>query len=213
MSDNPEPGTRNAERAPHALLLAAGQGARFGGNKLLAPLEGRPLIDHVATTLAAAIGGGILRGGVAVVPVGATALLWPLDTAGLTPIENPRAPEGIATSLRRGLDALAAETPGVEGALIILADQPALRLDVIAAVVAEWRRSRRTTRPRYLGAPEEPGHPVLLDRRDWPLADRLTGDQGLRALLDQVSVSLVDVTGDNPDVDTPGDLGRFEESR
>lgn len=197
----------------HALLLAAGLGSRFGGNKLLAPLEGKPLIAHVAATLSAALAGGTLAGGVAVIPAGATALVGPLETAGLTPVENPDAAEGLSTSLVRGLAALRAIEPRVGGALIVLADQPALRPEVIQAVVDGWRRSGKTTRPRYAGAPGEPGHPVLLDRRDWPLADRLAGDQGFRHLLHGVDLTLVDVPGANPDVDTPDDLRRLEENR
>ena len=37
-----------------AVVLAAGAGSRFGGGKLLAPLEGRPVLQHVLDTLAAA---------------------------------------------------------------------------------------------------------------------------------------------------------------
>src|SRR5512147_2803899 len=163
----------------HALLLAAGKGSRFGADKLLVPLRGKPLIVHSATAVASAITGGVLGGGVAVIPKGATGLSWPLETAGLTVVENPDAAAGMSTSLRRGLASLASERPMVNGALIVLADQPALSAAVIAQVVNGWRKSGRTTRPRYAGAPGEPGHPVLLDRDDWPLADQLTGDEGL----------------------------------
>jgi molybdenum cofactor cytidylyltransferase len=197
----------------HALLLAAGQGARFGGNKLLAPLHGRPLIAHAAGTLAQAIMDGVLAGGVAVISPGAAVVLRALDTTGLTLVENPDAAAGMATSLQHGLQALAVQEPRVDAALIVLADQPGLRLDVIAAVVSHWARSGGTTRPRYAASPDEPGHPVLLDRADWPLANRLTGDQGLRHLLAGRPVTLVDVPGVNPDVDTPADLRRLEDTR
>ena len=34
-----------------AIVLAAGAGSRFGGGKLLAPLEGRPILQHVLERL------------------------------------------------------------------------------------------------------------------------------------------------------------------
>lgn len=204
----------NDAPSPYAVVLAAGAGTRFGGAKLFASLHGRPLVAHVAGALAQALASGTLAGGVAVIPSGDTGLAWHFDTAGLRLVENPRAPEGIATSLQRGLAALAPlDRPPAGAALIVLADQPLLRPEVIARLVTEWRRTGRTVRPRYLARPEQPGHPVLLDRADWTLADRLAGDRGLGALLagGAVRAAELDIPGDNPDVDTPVDLTRLED--
>ena len=207
-----EPGeTRNAERTVHALILAAGSGSRFGGNKLLANLHGRPLIAHAAAAVAEAIAAGVIPGGVAVIPPGATELICHFDTAGLRVVENPAAREGMASSLRRGLEALGEVSPAAGAALIVLGDQPGLRADIIARLVAEWRQTGRSVRPRYRAAPSEPGHPVLLDRSLWPLASRLSGDTGLRDLLAGQPVTLIDVPGANPDVDTPAQLNPLED--
>ncbi len=203
--------------AVYALVLAAGQGRRFGGNKLLAPLGGRPLVAHAAATVAEAIAAGLLAGGVAVLPVGATALAWPLDTAGLTLVENPDSTEGMSTSLRRGLTALARPglSPAPGAALVVLADQPHLRIEIIRALIEDWRRQRGSVRPRYRDDPDTPGHPVLLDRAVWSLADLFTGDAGLGPLLARRAepVRLLDLPGGNPDVDTPDDLSRLEDPR
>jgi CTP:molybdopterin cytidylyltransferase MocA len=201
--------------APYAVVLAAGAGSRFGGDKLLAPFQGRPLIAHVAATIADAIIGGVLAGGVAVVPPRAARLVWSLETAGLTIVENPDASSGLASSLRRGLAALATVQPPAGAALIILGDQPLLRMGTITALMEEWRKTGRSVRPRYAMDRERPGHPVLLDRSAWLLADTLRGDTGLGpAFRDRPeTVITVDVPGANPDVDTPGDLHSLEDSR
>ena len=209
-----ERGTRNAELPAYALILAAGSGSRFGGEKLLAPFHGRPLVAHAAAAVAEAIAAGTLAGGVAVIPPAAPVLARTLDALGLRLVENPEAVLGMATSLRRGLAALGEHTaPPAGGAVIVLADQPFLRAEVIARLVAGWRQSGRSTRPRYLATPAEPGHPVLLDRSLWHLAGRLTGDTGLKQLLGSEPVIHVDVAGANPDVDTPADLRQLEDSR
>jgi molybdenum cofactor cytidylyltransferase len=203
------------EPAPYAVVLAAGAGARFGGDKLLAPYAGRPLIAHVAATVAETILGGVLAGGVAVVPPRSASLVWTLETAGLRIVENPDASAGLASSLQRGLAALAAMEPLAGAALIVLADQPLLSSVTIAALVRRWRETGLNVRPRYARHPEEPGHPVLLDRSCWTLAAALEGDTGLgpvfRARPD--SITTVDVPGANPDVDTPDDLHSLEDSR
>jgi len=199
--------------AAYALVLAAGAGIRFGGAKLLATFRGRPLVAHVAASLAEARLGGILSGGVAVIPAGDTALAWHLDTAGLVLVENRDAARGLSASLRAGLAALAAlDSPPAGAALIVLADQPLLRPEVIGRLVGEWRRTGRTVRPSYADHPDEPGHPVLLDRSDWHLADTLQQDRGLGPLLatGPARTVVLPVPGHNPDVDTPADLTRLE---
>ena len=196
----------------YAILLAAGQGARFGGDKLLAPLAGRPLIEHVAKTLAQSMARGVIAGGVAVVPRGAKALALAIDAAGLTLVENPDPRAGLSGSLKLGIETVRqwASGPGPAAALVVLADQPHLRPQVIARLVGAWRHSATSVRPRYQDSPEAPGHPVLLDRSLWPLVEQLSGDTGLRDLLNEQPVLVVDVPGANPDVDTARDLADLE---
>ena len=203
------------EPAPYAVVLAAGAGSRFGGDKLLAPFRGRPLIAHVAATIAQAILAGELAGGVAIVPPRASALIWALETAGLRLIENRDTTSGLATSLRLGLAALDEVLPRAESALVVLADQPLLSVETIALLVAAWRRNRLSVRPRYARELDIPGHPVLLDRAVWPMTEGLTGDTGLGPLFRHhpESISIIDVPGANPDVDRPADLQSLEESR
>jgi CTP:molybdopterin cytidylyltransferase MocA len=100
-------------------------------------------------------------------------------------------------------------------ALVFLGDQPMVRLAVVEALIAAWRDgSAAIVRPRYQGCPHVPGHPTLLDHSIWPLAHQLEGDRGFAGLLASVSIDtfLLDVPGDNPDVDTRADLHTLEES-
>jgi molybdenum cofactor cytidylyltransferase len=198
----------------YAVVLAAGAGSRFGGDKLMAPLCGQPLVTHGARAVAEAIAAGSLAGGIAVVQPGMSALARHLDVAGLRVIECGDADRGISASLTTGLAAL--EQPSIHptagAAVVVLADQPLLRAEVIGKLVAAWRTSGRSVRPRYAAAPEVPGHPLLIDRADWPLRSRVAGDEGLGRLLAAHPglVDLIDVSGANPDVDTTADLARLE---
>ena len=205
--------TRHAgfEAQAHALYLAAGASRRFGGDKLRQPLAERPLAAHAASVIAEAIALGTLAGGVLVVPSEATAIELQLDSLGMDLVASPDPARGFSASLRLGLGAL--EKTGAGAALVALADQPLLRLDVIDSLVRHWRGTGRSVRPRYSDAPGIPGHPVLLDRSVWRLVEHVEGDIGLGSILkhQRQLIEEIGVRGDNPDVDSPEDLRRLEE--
>ncbi|MFN2431540.1 MAG: NTP transferase domain-containing protein, partial [Gemmatimonadota bacterium] len=139
---------------------------------------------------------------------GETRLTSILAERGIRSVAKPGTEAGLGVSLRVGLEALAEVEPQpVSAALVFLADQPRVRGDVVAGLVAAWRSgAAAVVRPRYAGAPQEPGHPVLLDRSVWALANELAGDAGLRDVLRADAVVRIDVRGSNPDVDTRRDL-------
>jgi len=190
------------------LILAAGLGRRFGGAKLAAPLRGRPLVSYALDVAGRARAAGLLSDLRIVVGPDDKEVTRLAADAGAAPLVNPSPESGLASSLRLGLVALDAGA-----ALVLLADQPLVRLDVVAVLVAAWHeRLGLLIRPRYALSPDEPGHPVLLDRSLWPLADRLEGDVGIGRLLapDAPGAAIIDVPGSNPDVDTPADLHQLE---
>jgi molybdenum cofactor cytidylyltransferase len=196
-----------------AVVLAAGRGERFGGAKQLALLEGRPLLAHVLEAVAS------VRPSFAdlvdvVVVVGfhaeeveravAVAVAASAGSAGLRVVRNPDPSRGLSSSLRTGLASLG---PDIDGALIVLGDQPRVRPDVIEAIADAWAAGAAVAVvPRYAAGG---GHnPALLDRRAWHLASGLTGDRGMASIMtgDPTLALVVDVAGSNPDVDTPADL-------
>ncbi len=197
---------------PHALLLAAGPGRRFGSQKLLALWRGRPLLSHVLARMTALRDAGEISGATAVVDAGDEGPAALARQAGVTLVRNAHPERGLSHSLRLGLGALAGLATPPPAALVFLGDQPAVPAEAVEEVLRAWRLGgHAVVRPRYADAPEEPGHPVLLDRDAWGLADRLTGDQGLGAALARAPqlVLHVDVDGGNPDVDRPEDLRRL----
>ncbi len=198
---------------PHALLLAAGSGTRFGSHKLLARWRGRPLVSHAIDTIAALRERGLLAGTAAVVRAGDDGVDGLCRQAGLRVVPNRQPELGLSHSLRLGLASLAGLSPQPDGVLLFLADQPAVPVDAAEEVIRAWQLGGgAVVRPRYTAAPLEPGHPVLLDRDAWGLAQRLDGDRGLGAALAAARdlVVHVDVDGANPDVDTPVDLADLD---
>ncbi len=187
-----------------AIVLAAGASRRFGTSKLLAPLGGRPVLEHVLDAAAAA---GLMD---VVVVLGADsagiidAVTWRTERIEI----NPRPMDGLSSSLRIGLDA-AADDRTVDAVLVLLGDQPTVRPEVIAAVLAAAETSPQPiVRVRY--SDDDAPNPVLIRRGAWALAAGLSGDRGLGPMLAERGdlVAEVAAPGSNPDIDTPEDLAR-----
>ncbi|MDQ3555135.1 MAG: nucleotidyltransferase family protein [Chloroflexota bacterium] len=198
------------------LILAAGAGSRFKTalpadgvppQKLLAILDGRPVLEHVLERAAAlgAAGITVIIGSGA----GAQALEERIVWGGARRVRNPRAERGLSGSVRIGLEALASSADvSVEAALILLGDQPRVSVEAMRRLIEATRSApeRPFVAPRY----SEGGgsNPLLVRREAWTLAAALRGDRGFGTLLAASPhlVQVVDVPGDNPDVDTPSDL-------
>jgi molybdenum cofactor cytidylyltransferase len=185
------------------LVLAAGASSRFGGPKVLARVDGRPLIEHV---LATARGAG-LHPIVVVVGDAAEAIESGVRWQGERLVRNPAPARGLASSLIIGLDEVVRLDPTVDGALVLLGDQPLTRPDVVAALLASPSDpARSVVAPRYAGGGG--ANPVLLRRSAFKLAGEAAGDRGLGPMLAARPelVQTVAVPGTNPDVDTQADL-------
>lgn len=193
----------------HGIILAAGRGTRFGGEKLLAPALGRPLASWAFDAAAAALGSGTLASVVAVVPRPHHAL-WQLARSRGFDVAAAAEDAPLASSLAAGFAQLKSRVAERSAAAVImLADQPALRPDSISLLVEEWRRTgAEALRARYVEDPGVPGHPVLLAWPLWAIAAEVTGDHGLASELARrgIHVVPVDVPGRNPDIDTAADL-------
>ena len=178
------------------LILAAGEGRRFGGTKQLADLHGRPLLEYA---LAAMTG---ISPRVVVLGHAADKIRRGVNMHGASVVECEDWDEGQAASLRAGLAAL----PACDAVVVVLGDQPGITPEAISAVVAA-AGDEDAVRAVYDG---KPGHPVLLRR---PLLDRaheLRGDAGFRDLLESATVREVEIgsLADPADIDTREELAR-----
>ncbi|MEU1643764.1 nucleotidyltransferase family protein [Micromonospora zamorensis] len=183
------------------LLLAAGAGRRYGRPKALVELDGVPLVRRGITLLR--------DGGCTPVHVvlGAGADEVP-DLPGAVPVRHDGWPDGLGSSLRRGLASLPADVPA---AVVVLVDQPLLSPAAVRRVRAAYAGGALVAVATYAG---RLGHPVLLTRDTWPLLDRYAvGDRGARDLLRDRPDLVVEVPCDDVgaplDVDTPADLLRL----
>lgn len=176
------------------VVIAAGGGKRFGGRKQLAPLAGRPLLEHVLDTMAATP----LERTVVVLGAHARDVLEAVDLHGAEPVICPDWEEGLAASLRAGLAAV----NGAEAMVVALGDQPFLDPKAVARVIGARGDGTAAVRATYDGVA---GHPVLLEHRLFHRISELTGDRGAAAILAGEPVRDVpcDGLGRPDDIDTP----------
>jgi CTP:molybdopterin cytidylyltransferase MocA len=185
-----------AETEPEigGIVLAAGEGKRFGGCKQIAKLDGRPLLEHAIRAMLAVPS---ISPVVVVLGAHADAIRAEVDLSGVDVVVCERWADGQSASLQAGAAALGE----VEAAVITLGDQPFISPEVIAGVL-DHRGRHLAVRATYDGAP---GHPVLLERRLLDHVVELDGDTGARPLLDGDHVLTWEVgrLSDPTDIDTP----------
>jgi molybdenum cofactor cytidylyltransferase len=187
---------RAAETEPEigGIILAAGEGRRFGGPKQLARLDGRPLIEHALEAMLAV---PAIDPVVIVLGAHADRIRAEADLRGADVVVCPDWAAGQSASLQAGVAALGE----VEAAVITLADQPFITPQVIAGVLGH-RGRHHAVRATYDG---RPGHPVLLERRVLDHVSELGGDVGARERLVGPHVRLWECGRlcDPTDIDTP----------
>jgi CTP:molybdopterin cytidylyltransferase MocA len=176
------------------IVLAAGEGRRFGGRKQLAPYRSRPLLEHALAAMAASSAVGTT---VVVLGADADAVLAGVDLHGARPLICADWREGQAASLRTGVAALAGE---VDAIVITLGDQPHIDPRAIDRIAAARDPAFEAVRAMYAG---RPGHPVLLERSLFEACMALQGDHGARTVLAHAAVLALpcDDLGDDSDID------------
>lgn len=182
-----------------AVVLAAGRSTRMGRkNKLLSPIDGKPMVAQVVSMLKQCPLAGIT----VVLGHQAENLRQALPTRGIDLVENKQYKQGLSGSIRCGISAL---DDTVDAVLIVLADMPAVRWQTIAGLVSALRpdEGRSIAIPRYRG---KRGNPVLFARRHFDALMALDDDIGAQHLLKSHADLIIEVAVDDPgvllDVDT-----------
>lgn len=190
-----------------ALVLAAGESRRMGGrNKLLLPVQGKPLLRRILDTLAVS---GLTE--IVVVLGHARQEIAALaDDGRVRLVVNERYRDGQMTSVEAGLGALSRPCDGV---MVCLADQPLLAVGDIRFLMAAFAAlgDRSILVPTYQG---RRGNPVIFAYRH--RASILGGGNlGCRHLIERRpdSVAAVEMENDHVvvDIDTPEDYRRVAE--
>lgn len=181
------------------ILLAAGAGSRFGGDKLVARLaDGRGVAEAACARLLPAV--DLV---VAVVPAQPGALEDELRTSGTKVVRCSATDVGMGASIARAVTACA----DAAGWLIALGDMPLVPTSQHRLVVDALRAGAAIAAPVYQG---RRGHPVGFSASFGNELRALTGDTGARSVLARHREALVELAVDSDvgwqDIDTQLDL-------
>lgn len=185
---------------PHILILAAGSASRMrGGDKLVEPVAGQPLLARIASA-ALATGAPVT----VALPPDRPARHAALAGLGCRTVTVPNPQDGMAESLKSGLAAL----PAGAGIMLLLADLPEITATDLRTMLSQWQHEPEAI---LRGATEDgtPGHPVCFppDLRDDLMT--LKGDEGAKSVIvrHRARLRLVPLPARHAttDLDTPED--------
>lgn len=159
------------------IVLAAGNASRFGSNKLLADVQGKPLYRHMLDKLAGL--GAFPR----ILVTGYEEIAEAAEAIGVCTVANHQPELGISHSLKLGLEKCKSIEPEVKGVLFCVCDQPGLSLSTMMELIR-----LAVNRPGMILASahgNRTGNPVLWDREYFSELEKLSGDVGGRAVIEK----------------------------
>ena len=180
------------------VILAAGNGARFGRNKLLAEFRGKPLIRWAMEAVPKEL-------------VSAAAVVTQYQTVadlaagcGFRAVWNPFPELGVSHSVRLGTQTLKGECRGL---MFLVADQPLLRKETAARLIEAFRQ--RPDRIIVPAAEGRQGNPCVFPAALFPELEALQGDRGGKQIIRRRPELVTEIPAEAMellDVDTVEDL-------
>ncbi len=192
-----------------ALIPAAGKSRRMGQPKLLLPLGGRSVIEHVI----AAFQEAAVRDIIVVARPNASALKSVVEHAGANVVRLDEDTPDMRTTVQRGLDWIETRfSPSDEdGWFLVPADHPTLAPTVITELARSWRVGAIAI-PVFNG---QRGHPALIGWQHVRGIRVFDQDVGLNAYFRSQRTATIEVPVDSAevltDLDTPQDYQKLQQ--
>lgn len=186
----------------YAIILAAGASSRMGRPKQLLEWRNRSLLEHAVLNAQTVLGERVI----VVLGAHADAIQASVDLSAVTVIENPDWREGMAASIRAGVQAL---PESAAAALILLCDQPLVNAEHMQNLLNAWQNApARIVASQYHNSV---GGPALFPAGFFEHLLSLSGDRGAKPALMKFEDRLIKVPLPEAalDVDSAGDFDRL----
>lgn len=159
------------------VVLAAGASKRFGGNKLLTSIQGKPLYEHMLRKVDA------LSAFPTYIVTGYEEIQKAAEEKKIHVVENRQPELGISHSLRLGLSACLQENPEIQGVLFSVCDQPNLQLSTMLGLIRT--AMLHPGKNVCSGHEGKSGNPVVWDKKFFEELMKLEGDTGGKVILEK----------------------------
>src|ERR1700741_1701755 len=167
------------------VLLAAGSSGRLGKSKQLLPYKGTTLLQHLINeaTRSSAIGVVVVLG------ADAETIRHRIKTENIHIVINEIWNEGMASSIRTGINKLQEIFPKADAAILIVCDQPFVTGLLLNKLIVTHRE---TGKPIVVSSFDNTGGPpALFHQSMFPELLLLTGDKGARMIVETHSGNVV----------------------
>ena len=192
------------------VLLAAGTSSRLGAPKQLLSYGDQTLIQYMVKTA----GNSIAKPVIVVLGAHADDIAKKIDSNNAKVVVNKEWQEGMAASIRTGINYLMQEQPTAEGAILMVCDQP----DVTSQLLNELMDAHQQTGKPIITCSYANtfGPPTFFHKSIFPDLLQLKGDVGARSILQQhvKEVESIEFPRGNRDIDTKADYEElFKDTR
>jgi molybdenum cofactor cytidylyltransferase len=191
------------------ILLAAGSSTRLREPKQNLMYEGQPLLQRAIQTALASVCQPVL----VILGSNAEAFQAGLNDLPVQTVFNPDWSEGMASSIRRGVSALNEISPDLDGAVIMVCDQPFVTSALLDQMVAQKKlHGHGIIACAYK---DTLGTPALFDKQFFPELLALQGPEGAKKLLFQHAAIVTPIAFPlgTFDIDTPQDYQALQQHR
>jgi molybdenum cofactor cytidylyltransferase len=189
------------------ILLAAGESSRLGSPKQLLPYNGKTLLQH-SIDLSQMLGLDTFL----VLGAFKDEILEHIAIRETKVVINDEWSEGLASSIRCGLQEVVRNNPDTEAILLVLCDQPFLTDDILSQMIEEYYLAEQPIIHCDYG--DVSGPPTLFHKSLFPSLMELKGSQGAKKVVDMFpdKVVYVDFPKGKWDVDTQSDYQQLLKS-
>ena len=176
----------------YAIILAAGSSSRMGSPKQLLKWQNHPMLEHVIQNARLVFNEHVF----VVLGAHAESIQTAVDFGSVSVIINPNWTEGVASSIRAGIQAV---PDSASAALILLGDQPLINNAHIQAILSGWQNEpTRMVASQYNNSV---GVPALFPAEFFRPLLELRGDQGAKRLLLEFGNSVLKIVFPEAELD------------
>ncbi|MEO6730547.1 MAG: nucleotidyltransferase family protein [Ferruginibacter sp.] len=183
------------------IILAAGASSRLGKPKQLLLYKGQTLLEHAIQAAA----NTEIKPVIAVLGANADLFTNEFENKKVQFVINEEWDEGMASSIRCGLEKLLKEVPDAEAVIFMVCDQPFVTAQLLTGLVAKYEA---TGKPVIASSYKNTvGTPALFDKTIFSALLKLRGDTGAKKIIKEnlAMVEKVDFPLGDIDIDTTAD--------
>ena len=187
------------------IILAAGSSSRLGKAKQLLPFNGKSLLQHTLETAVQTNRGPVF----CVLGANAKIIRDTLSMLPVTLLMNESWEEGMGASIRCGIQGLLELYPDINGAILLVSDQPFISSPVINQLITTYENSGKEIVASYYR--DTVGVPVLFSNRLFPELLKLEGPEGAKKILftNKDRLATVNFPKGDVDIDTAADYDQL----